>query len=303
MANKTITVFLTNQNNDYQQLLKADATSAAHRYNLDLQLHFSGTEVTQQIRQIYGCIYDQLNERPAAILLHPVRDAVVTRAAQDIARAGIPLIVLNRTPEVIERLRSEHKNLPISAVSPDQREIGRIQGRQFRKLLPKGGLLLYVQGNPATTAARLRLEGVNETIVGTDIDMALVDGDFNPERAEAAVAGWLRVVLPGDVKVALVGCQNDGMAVGARRALETIAAEMNHPDLLDVPLTGVDGLPDFGQRLVREGKLVATVTVPSTTGKALELLSRALDHGDLPPAQVLLSPTAYPDVNQLLARS
>jgi ABC-type sugar transport system substrate-binding protein len=303
MANKTIAVFLTNQNNDYQQLLQADATSAAHRYNLDLQLHFSGTEVTQQIRQIYGCIYDQLNEHPAAILLHPVRDAVVTRAAQDIARAGIPLIVLNRTPEVIERLRSEYKNLPISAVSPDQREIGRIQGRQFRKLLPKGGLLLYVQGNPATTAARLRLEGVNETIVGTDIDMALVDGDFSPERAEAAVAGWLRVVLPGDVKVALVGCQNDGMAVGARRALETIAAEMNHPDLLDVPLTGVDGLPDFGQRLVREGKLVATVTVPSTTGKALELLSRALDHGDLPPAQVLLSPTAYPDVNQLLARS
>ncbi len=303
MANKTISLFLTNPENDYQQLLKADATSAAQRHNLNLQLHFSGTEVTQQIRQIYGCIYDQLNEHPAAIMLHPVRDAVVTRAAQDIARAGIPLIVLNRTPEVIDRLRSEHKNLPISAVSPDQREIGRIQGRQFRKLLPKGGLLLYVQGNPATTAARLRLEGVNETIVGTDIDMALVDGDFNAERAEAAVAGWLRVVLPGDVKVALVGCQNDGMAVGARKALETIASEMDHAELLNVPLTGVDGLPDFGQRLVREGRLAATINVPPTTGKALELLSRALEHGDMPPPQVLLSPTAYPDVNQLLPRS
>jgi ABC-type sugar transport system substrate-binding protein len=303
MANKKIAVFLTNPNNDYQQLLKADATSAALRYNLELQLHYSGTEVTQQIRQIYGCIYDQLTEHPAAILLHPIRDAVVTRAAQDIVRAGIPLIVLNRTPEVLDRLRSEHKNLPISAVSPDQREIGRIQGRQFRKLLPKGGLLLYVQGNPATTAARLRLEGVNETIVGTDIDMALVDGDFNPERAEAAVAGWLRVVLPGDVKLALVGCQNDGMAVGARKALETVASEMNHPELLDVQLTGVDGLPDYGQRLVREGRLAATINVPSTTGKALELLARALEHGDMPPAQVLLSPTAYPDVNQLLPRA
>ena len=72
---------------------------------------------------------------------------------------------------------------------------------------------------------------------------------------------------------------------------------------MNIRLTGCDGLPEFGQRLVNEGKLAATVIVPSSGAPAMELVASAIGLGKLPPATVMLSSTSYPSETVLAGRS
>ena len=57
---------------------------------------------------------------------------------------------------------------------------------------------------------------------------------------------------------------------------------------------GCDGLPEGGRRDVDEGRLEATVVMPSCAGAALEHASRWATHGTLPPAVTVLAPQPYP---------
>jgi len=108
----------------------------------------------------------------------------------------------------------------------------------------------------------------------------------------ATVERWLR--LRRDVDA--IGCQNDAMAVGAGHAL---AAASSASDARWVPRTGVDGLPDGGQRLVREGSLAATIVVPSNTGPALRALAGFFRVRNPVPAETVLSPASFPEVSAL----
>jgi hypothetical protein len=55
-----------------------------------------------------------------------------------------------------------------------------------------------------------------------------------------------------------------------------------------------------GQRLVEQGRLRATVAVPSPAGPAIELLHRArAEPGFRPPLEITLPTASFPDVAAL----
>ena len=88
---------------------------------------------------------------------------------------------------------------------------------------------------------------------------------------------------------AVVVAQNDNMARGARRALEKL-----RPEWARLPFVGCDGLPQGGRREVDEGRLAATVVMPSCAGPAVALAARWVKDGTLPPPVTVLAPVAYP---------
>jgi ABC-type sugar transport system substrate-binding protein len=301
---RTVALCLLDKANGHQQLIEKDAKTAAKRAGLDLETYFADGHVTAQVKQIYGCIHGEAAARTCAIVIMPARDNGLNRVALDAVRAGLAWICLHRQMDCLSDLRREFPEIPISTVTPDQLEIGRIQGRQFRALLPSGGRVLYVQGNAQSSPARVRLQGMREAIAGSNIEAAdVIDGNWIPADAEHMVSGWLRMVMSGKSQLDLVGCQNDLMATGARKALETVGAYLNRPDLATIRLTGCDGLPEFGQKLVNEGKLAATVIVPSSGTPALELVAAAIDLRRLPPASVILSSASYPSETVLAGGS
>jgi hypothetical protein len=67
-----------------------------------------------------------------------------------------------------------------------------------------------------------------------------------------------------------------------------------------VSVTGCNGLVDFGQRLVNEGKMAATVIVPSSGAAAVKLITDAHD-GKPIPASLMLASSSYPDEAALAA--
>ena len=297
---RTVALCLLDKDNGHQQLIEKDARSTAKKAGLELDTYFANGHVTAQVKQIYGCIHGEAAARTCAIVVMPARDNGLNRVAHDAVRAGLAWICLNREMDCLTDLRREFPAIPIGTVTPDQLEIGRIQGRQFRALLPGGGRVLYVQGSAQSSPARMRLQGMREAIAGSNIEAAdVLDGNWVAAHAEHIVGGWLRMVMSGKSRLDLIGCQNDLMAGGAQKALETVGAYLNRPDLATIRLTGCDGLPDFGQRMVNEGKLAATIIVPSSGTPALELVAAAVESGRLPPATVTLASAAYPSETSL----
>ena len=93
------------------------------------------------------------------------------------------------------------------------------------------------------------------------------------------------------------------MALGARKAFQELANSAEKERLLSLPYTGCDGLPQGGQKWVREGLLAATVVVPANTGLAVEMLVKTFQNNLQPPEQTLTTASSYPPIDLLAANA
>lgn len=301
MPRDGIALLLVNDSNEYQQLILGDARSTARRLEVEIDVSFAQNDIVQQIRQLYEYIRRPPELRPRVALLFPVRDGSFEVALRDAATAGIACAMLNRRPQYLAHLRTQFPAVPLGSVSPDQFEIGRLQGRQARALVAPGGLVLYVMGPGLSSATQERAEGFREVVKAHGLRWSEIHGDWDAALAEKAVRQWLRLALICDQGLALVACQNDAMAAGARRALEAMADELKRPELRLVPLTGVDGLPAVGQQMVHQRVLTATIVQRSSGGPAIEWAAQWLK-GQRPPNEIVLPIMPYPELGEALAR-
>jgi ABC-type sugar transport system substrate-binding protein len=293
-----VVVALPDRSNEYQHLQAADAQAVGARVGIEVELLDADSNAILQIQQIFKFIHAQ--ERPRAIVVEPVATDGMERVAQKAAAAGIGIAILNTTVGYVDGLRKQYPQLPIFMLGSDQVEIGRLQGRQMRLLLPGGGTVLYIQGPLSATAARERFQGMQEATAGTTLRPIVIDSQWTEESAEQMVRKWLRLRTTEGLRIDMVACQDDAMARGARRAFEAA------PDIAGqwgvVPFLGIDGVPSVGQRMVMEGQLTATVVMPSNTGPALEAIGRWLRSGVLPAPSIRVSVSSFPSEETLSRR-
>lgn len=294
MSDARLALCLVDAGNDFQQLLKAEAEEAARRHGLVIETHFTGNDLGAQLRRLRACV--TAAPTPRAIVVLAVPDRGLAHAAREALRAGISFAFLNRTEDDVEELRRE---APAGAtaltVCADEFETGRIQGRQFRALRPGGGLVLYVQGSTRSLAARDRTAGMLEAVRGSALEVDRIEAGWTRAEARAAVRRWLEIVAPSNLRLDLVGAQNDLIALGAVDALHEVARSAGRTDLPRVPVCGCDGTPTTGQRLVREGALASTVVLPRSAAPTVELVARLVSGGAAPPPLTLLAPASFPD--------
>jgi ABC-type sugar transport system substrate-binding protein len=294
MPSRRVAVFLTVADNDYQQGLKREAEAAAARLGFEVEVSFAGTDPGKislvQPQQIYQAVNRDPGQRPVAVIVLPVLD--IAHTAKEVVAGRIGVIILNRFPPFVEDLRSANPGLPVFAVSADQVATGRLQGRQLRALLPDGGLVLGVLGNPLASSTSDRASGLRQAIEGTSIRLTTVNGDWHAASGEEVVVRWLRQPWNKE-KIAAIACHNDAMAVGACKAVQRLSAEAPFSYLRGVPILGIDGSPELGMKMVETGELAATIVMPATTRTAIEMLARALS-GETIPAFVNLAPKSHP---------
>jgi ABC-type sugar transport system substrate-binding protein len=305
MAGKQFIVLsLPDALNDYQKMCDEDARATAKRLGLRVEVIYAEDQLAKQVEQLSGYIRRDKTGQPFALLVLPIHDRTLERVARDAAHQGIGWVCLNRGVDSIGDIRKDFPAVPIFGVAPDQREIGRIQGRQFKILLPRGGRVLYVQGSASNNSSQSRLAGAREALSGSNVEIVQVlDGNWTAEFAEMIVGGWLRMVMARQSPINLIGCQNDHMAVGAKKAVRSVAVHLNQPQIANIPVTGVDAVPSFGQRLVAQGDLLASVIMPSTAKAALEQLSRLMTSQQMPQEVIVLSPSSFPDEAVLARRA
>ncbi len=155
-------VSLTTDDNDYQIEQAKSAEQMARKLGADVQIVYADNDAITQSTQILKAIQADENQRPDGVVFEPVGGTALPQVARAAASAGIGWAVLNRDASYIPELRGS-SSAPVFGVSSDHPEIGRIQGRQFAALLPKGGSILYIQGPAENSAAKERTMGMQET--------------------------------------------------------------------------------------------------------------------------------------------
>jgi ABC-type sugar transport system substrate-binding protein len=298
MSDKSIVLFLV-ERSDFQELLRQDAEEAARRAGLRLETHFTGHDFAAQSKAMRDVINSATP--PNAILVLSVRDHGLILTVRAALRAGISVVFTTRTDDDFSEIRPEAvQRAGVSEICADEVETGRIQGRQFRTLLPGGGRVLYVQGGLRSLSSRDRTRGMQEAVQGTALDLTLVEAGWSEEEARAAVYHRVSLLMRIRSRIDLIGCQTDQIAVGALKALDQLASELEQPDIAKIPITGCDASPSLGQPLVRSGRLVASVSLPRVTGPAVEAIAKSFAGTPLPPT-IFFKGASFPPEDQLKA--
>jgi ABC-type sugar transport system substrate-binding protein len=293
-----ITLALVDETNTFQQLLRADAEAAAWKAGLEVETIFTGESLPEHLGALRRLIVDP-GKRPAAILVMAVRDHGLDRVVREAAAAGIHFVFLNAVEDDLGAIRREFPAASVSVVCPDEVETGRVQGRQMRALVPADRRVLYIQGSPRSLASRERTAGMQEATAGASFEVVLAGGDWSPAFAGRTVREWLRFAVGGRRPFDLVACQNDHMAGGVLEALAAAAAESGKPEIARIPVAGCDGAPDVGQKMVREGRLVATVVLPRVAGPAVEEVAALLARGEKPAPVITHAATSFPPLGEI----
>lgn len=293
---KRLQLLLADERNVYQQLLVEAARSAARERGLEcLEPLFAAGSTMRQMGQCFDVL--RANPRPDGVLLLLVAIEEMESAVTALAKGGLDCVVLNRIPAYLDRLSQQFPERLLAAVAPDQTEIGRIQGRQSLRLLPEGGTVLLILGARNTPSAVSREEGLRE-VVGNRLEICAIEGKWQAERAEEALGDWLRFGAKRAREVDLIVSQNDSMAVGARRALQRHESEAGVSGLAAIPIVGCDGLAGEGMDMVVKGELAATVVMPASSPRAVEILDAFWQRGDVLHPEPLV-PTSLPAVERL----
>lgn len=302
MAREVIGLFLRSLENDYQQRLRDDALATAAHLGFRVKVFAAYNDPNQQGDQVARAMTGTGADELLAVLISPVFDESLAGVARLAGSAGIGWALLNREANYLEGLRADFPKLPIFSATPDQVEIGRLQGRQAKAALPSGGHVLYIMGPINTSSAKRRLEGMQQEMAGSTWTVTLLDGDWTSEGARLVTERWLEGPGLEAPRPGIVCAQNDDMALGARQALRDAGSRRGDSKLGEVPVTGCDGSPGFGKRLVREKRLLATVEVPSASGPAMQWIARARDGGERPPATVMLPVNSIPPLHEIPVR-
>jgi ABC-type sugar transport system substrate-binding protein len=284
-----IALLLAEDSNAYQQTLATEARSAASKAGLILLAPKSagGLSMTQG-QQMFECLRN--TPLPDAMLVVPVVADTLRQAATLVLKRGVGLVFLNRVPSFMQELRQEFPNTLLTSVAPDQHQIGVIQGQQCLAIAPAARIGLLVTGSLRGPSAADRKRGLLE-VLGGRVTFDEVEGHWTAEEAEKEVALWLRIGATLRESIDLVVCQNDDMAVGVRTAFRAAGRPMP-------PAVGCDGLPGLGQQMVGRGELTATVVMPTTSTRAVDIVVRALKEKSWPESTVL-APTSFPTVESL----
>jgi ribose transport system substrate-binding protein len=294
-----VLVSLITNDNDFQVEQAASAKAAAAECGADIEIIYAGNDAVAQTQQILSYIQEP-GKRPDAILVEPVGTGM-PQVAQAAVHAGIAWGVVNTDVDYISRLR-DHALVPTFVVMSDHKEIGRIQGRQIGALLGEKGCVLYIEGPSGRDVAKLRTAGMLTT-KPAGVDLKTLRGDWTQQSGYQAIKSWLSLSTSKQLNVGMIACQNDAMALGARKAFSEIG-NLNERDVwMKLPITGVDGVPKSGQAWVRDGMLAATVISPPLMGHALTLLAQALQSGAQPDEMTLIPPVSYPAVEDLQSRA
>ncbi len=295
MKQLNVVVSLLTEDNDYQLEQAASAQAAALQLGANVQVIYSGNDAVQQTQQILKFIQDPAM-RPDAILAEPVGTGMeqVARAA---VRTGIAWGIINSHADYLTQLRIPAK-VPVFSVVSDHEAIGKIQGQQIAALIGNQGAVLYLEGPSVRDVAKLRTKGMLAS-KPAGVSVKTLKGDWTQQSGYHAIKSWLSLSTSRQLKINMIACQNDDMAVGARRAFEELGNLEERDAWLRLPLTGCDGVPRAGQEWVRQKRLTATVIAPPLVGEALHLLAAATKSGSQPPERTLMAPSSFPAVKDL----
>lgn len=188
----------------------------------------------------------------SAILASPISATALDSVFQEALAAGIPAIVLNDAKGTVPG---------VVYVGPDAQVIGETAADYIAGLLPDGGQVAMVEGDPGSSNAQNRGIGFKAGLENhPNLELvASQTAKWDTNLAQTVAAGML--TANPDIKAFYV--QNDGMALGVQAAIDAKGKTGQ------VILVGTDGIPQAKKEIADGDGYTATVSErPTTEGEA-----------------------------------
>jgi ABC-type sugar transport system substrate-binding protein len=276
MAKKHVFVLLIGNKergevNHFQLLQEDTALNEGRRLGLDVEVAFAPG--FDQLRALKKRLLDSTALAVDAVVSEPANNATMELMLNEL-KGKCSLIVLSAWgPSIEQAVGGWGAGLAMGSVGTDHVKVGEIQGRQVKALLGGAGRLLYVAGPLRSSAAQQRLDGLKSQLAEAKVE-EISAGQWTESDGIVAFNDWYRVAKARDPVVPVVAAGNDELALGARRACEALPSAQHREALLKARFLGVDACPTFGQKLIAEKQLFASVLTPANTGLALGHLHR-----------------------------
>lgn len=268
---------------------------------LGVEVHWLGPEKEDDRQQQIALVDNQVMKRVSGIVLAPLDALALRRPVESAARRGVPVVIID----------SDLKGSPdsyISFVATDNREGGRIAGRELVELLHRKGrvvLLRYMEGSASTENREAGfLEIVRQCPGITVVSDEQHAGATAAQALQASENLLMRFKDPaGELTIDGIFCPNESSTYGMLQALrrQRLAGKVRFigfdasPPLIEALRQGeIDGL--VVQNPFRMGYLGVTVLcqhlrgqpVPKVIDTGVTLVTRA--NIDEPRIQELINP-------------
>jgi ABC-type sugar transport system substrate-binding protein len=198
------------------------------------------------------------------LVISPNDVAALAPAIQAVIDADIPVVTVDRNVTDVATL---------AHVGADNVEGGRAQGRYLIEILPDGGDIYELQGQPGATPAIDRHAGLDEILSAQDAVKVVVSQTAEFARDKAVTV--FESALAGNPEPKAVVCANDDMAFGV--------SEVAQAQGLSIPILGFDALPE-ALIAINDGTMAATVEQfpGGQSTQAIDILVAFLKDGTQP---------------------
>lgn len=261
MADKKVGISIYKFDDNFMTLYRTEL----ERYLVE-ELGFAKENITvqdgkgdqaEQTNQIQNFIASGVD----VMILNLVQASSAPQVTDMCKEAGIPVVYINREPDVAEEERWAAESIQATYVGADARQSGTYQGEEIVETPNKGDIngdgkvsYIMVQGDPENVDAQYRTEFSVKALTDAGIEveeLLLQRGDWDQAKGQQIVQDALTQFAD---KIEVVFCNNDAMALGALQAIEAAGRKVNE----DIYLVGVDALTEAVQNVV-DGKMTGTV--------------------------------------------
>ncbi|AYY79537.1 MULTISPECIES: ribose ABC transporter substrate-binding protein RbsB [Proteus] len=235
LAKESIALVISTLNNPFFVTMKDSAQKEANRLGYDLVVLDSMDNPAKELANVQ----DLTVKGTRLMLINPTDSDAVGNAVILANKAKIPVITLDRVA---------NKGEVVSHVASDNRLGGKMAGDYIAEKVANDAKVIQLEGITGTSASRERGEGFKQAVDAHKLNvLASQPADFDRTKG----LNVMQNLLTAYPAVQAVFAQNDEMALGALRALQTAGRT-------DVLVVGFDGTDD-GIKAVNRGMLGATI--------------------------------------------
>ncbi|EPN0629819.1 ribose ABC transporter substrate-binding protein RbsB [Yersinia enterocolitica] len=235
LAKDTIALVVSTLNNPFFVSMKDGAQKEADKLGYNLVILDSQNNPAKELANVQ----DLTVRGTKLLLINPTDSDAVGNAVKMANQANIPVITLDRLANA---------GTVVSHVASDNRFGGKMAGDYIAKKVGSDAKVIQLEGIAGASAARERGEGFKQSMGKNKFQLlASQPADFDRTKG----LNVMQNLLTAHPDVQAVFAQNDEMALGALRALQTAGKT-------DVLVVGFDGTDD-GIKAVESGKMGATI--------------------------------------------
>ncbi|MDC9590327.1 ribose ABC transporter substrate-binding protein RbsB [Xenorhabdus sp. XENO-10] len=235
LAKDSIALVISTLNNPFFVTMKDSAQKEADKLGYNLIVLDSQDNPAKELANVQDLTVRGIK----LMLINPTDSDAVGNAVIMANKANIPVITLDR---------STYKGNVISYIASDSRSGAKMAADFIAGKLGNDVKVIQLEGISGTSGARERGEGFGQAAQKHKFNMlASQPADYDRTKG----MNVMQNLLTAHPSVQAVFAQNDEMALGALRALQTAGKE-------DVLVVGFDGTDD-ALKAVQSGKLGATI--------------------------------------------